>query len=256
MPSAIRSRAPSKVATFPAIDLHVGEAMLRMALMASMHARGVTVCGVDREDVGFGFHDFDGAFEEVAGGADSGADAQAAVVVFAGARIFEFLLDVFYGDEAFEVEVLIDDEKFFDAVFLQDAFGFFERGADGDGDEIVFGHDRADELIVIFFEAQIAVGENPSESRAAGDGHAGDMVFLHDFERWRSVMSGEIVTGSTIMPLSERFTGRLLRPGSMGMLRCTMPMPPWRAIAMARCDSVTVSIAARGERNIQGELAR
>src|SRR5580693_191082 len=30
----------------------------------------------------------------------------------------------------------------------------------------------------------------------------------------------------------------------MGMLRCTRPMPPWRAIAMARRDSVTVSIAA------------
>src|SRR6266581_4285047 len=30
----------------------------------------------------------------------------------------------------------------------------------------------------------------------------------------------------------------------MGMLRCTIPIPPWRAMAMARRDSVTVSMAA------------
>ena len=62
---------------------------------------------------------------------------------------------------------------------------------------------------------------------------------------WRSVMSGEMVTGSTIMPLSERFTRSISSYWrSMGMLRCTMPIPPWRAMAMARRDSVTVSMAA------------
>ena len=102
--------------------------------------------GVDGEDVGLGLGHFDGALQEVAGGADRGADAQAALIVFRGARIFELFLDVFYGDQAFEVEVLIDDEKFFDAMLLQDALGFVERGADGNGDEIVLGHHRADEL--------------------------------------------------------------------------------------------------------------
>ncbi len=59
-----------------------------------------------------------------------------------------------------------------------------------------------------------------------------------------NVMSGEIVTGSTIMPLSERFTRSTSSPWrSMVMFRCTMPMPPCRAMAMARRDSVTVSMA-------------
>ncbi len=162
-------------------DLHFGEAMLERG-DGFHHAGGVAVRGIDGEDVDFGFGHFDGAFEEVAGGADGGADAEAAVVVFCGARIFEFFLDVFNGDEAFEVEVLIDDEKFFDAVFLQDAFGFVERRADRDGDEVVFRHDGADELIVIFFEAQVAVGEYAGEARAARDRKAGDAVLLHDFE--------------------------------------------------------------------------
>ena len=68
---------------------------------------------------------------------------EAALIVLGGTWVFEFLLDVFDGDEALEVEVLVDDEQFFDAMFLQDFFGVFEGGADGNGDEIVFGHHLA-----------------------------------------------------------------------------------------------------------------
>ena len=162
-------------------ELHFGEAMAN-GFDGFHDAFGVAVGGVNGEDVGFGFGHFDGAFEEIAGGANGGADAEAAVVVFGGAGIFEFFLDVFDGDEALEVEVLIDDEKFFDAMFLEDFFGFVEGGADGDGDEIVLGHDVADELGVIFLEAEVAVGEDAGEAGAAGDGKAGDAVLVHDFE--------------------------------------------------------------------------
>src|SRR6266403_840905 len=56
---------------------------------------------------------------------------------------------------------------------------------------------------------------------------------------WRRVMSGEMVTGSTIIPLSERLTRSTSSPWrSMGIFLCTMPMPPWRAMAMDRRDSV------------------
>jgi len=53
-----------------------------------------------------------------------------------------------------------------------------------------------------------------------------------------------MVTGSTIMPLSERFTLSISPAWSaMVRLRCTMPMPPCWAMAMAMRDSVTVSMA-------------
>src|SRR6185369_5328580 len=56
--------------------------------------------------------------------------------------------------------------------------------------------------------------------------------------------SGSMVTGSTIMPLSERFTRSTSSAClSIDMLRWTMPMPPCCARAMARWDSVTVSMA-------------
>ena len=130
----------------------------------------------------FDFEHFDGAFEIIAGSADSGANAQAALFIFCSARIFAFFLDVFYGDEAFEIEVLVDDEKFFNAMLLQDALGFFERCANGHGDEIFLGHHGADELGMIFFKAQVAVGEDSGEAGAACNGKPGDVILVHDLE--------------------------------------------------------------------------
>ena len=142
----------------------------------------MAVGGVDGEDVGFSFGHFDGAFEKISGGADGGSGEKAAVVVLGGVEIFEFFLDVFYGDQAFEIEVLVDDEKFFDAVLLQNFFGFFERGAHGNGDEIFFCHHSVDELRVIFFEAKVAIGEDSGEARTACNGQTRDAVLGHDFE--------------------------------------------------------------------------
>jgi hypothetical protein len=58
------------------------------------------------------------------------------------------------------------------------------------------------------------------------------------------VASGVVVTGFEIMPDSLRFTlSTCIAWSSMERLRCSTPSPPWRAMAMAIRDSVTVSIA-------------
>ena len=67
-------------------------------------------------------------------------------------------------------------------MLLENLFGLVEGGADGNGNEIVLGHDLADELAMIFLEAEIAIGEDAGEPSAAGDGQAGDAVLGHDFE--------------------------------------------------------------------------
>lgn len=52
------------------------------------------------------------------------------------------------------------------------------------------------------------------------------------------------MTGSVIMPDSDRFTrSTIMAWSSIERLRWMMPMPPWRAIAIAMLSSVTVSIA-------------
>ena len=60
--------------------------------------------------------------------------------------------------------------------------GFFERGADGDGDEIFLGHHVVDGNVGAGFEAQVAVGEDADEAFVPGDGNAGDFVAAHDLE--------------------------------------------------------------------------
>ena len=81
----------------------------------------------------------------------------------------------------------------------------------------------------------------------------------HRWSSSASVASGETVTGSVIMPDSERFTRSTWWAwSSMDRLRCRIPMPPWRAMAMAMRDSVTVSIAAdsSGTRTVISRVRR
>ena len=67
------------------------------------------------------------------------------------------------------------------------------------------------------------------------------------------VSSGVQVTGLETMPASERLTiSTCCAWSSTDRLRCRMPMPPWRAMAMAMRDSVTVSMAAE----MMGTLSR
>ena len=66
------------------------------------------------------------------------------------------------------------------------------------------------------------------------------------------VASGPTVTGSSTIPDSLRLTCRTCAAcSSMERLRWRMPIPPWRAMAIAMRASVTVSIAAdrRGTRS-------
>jgi len=49
----------------------------------------------------------------------------------------------------------------------------------------------------------------------------------------RSVMSGEMVTGQRSSAFRALHPVDFLACRSMGMLRCTIPMPPCRAMAMA-----------------------
>ena len=63
--------------------------------------------------------------------------------------------------------------------------------------------------------------------------------------RSSSVASGPMVTGLEMIPVWVRLTRSTWRAwSSIERLRCSTPMPPSRAIAIAIRDSVTVSIAA------------
>ena len=70
---------------------------------------------------------------------DGSAYAQAALFVLAGHGVLQLFLDVFDGDKALELVLVVDDEEFFDAVLVEDELGFLKGCADGDGDEVCPG---------------------------------------------------------------------------------------------------------------------
>jgi hypothetical protein len=115
MPSAIKSRAPSAVATFPASSSMSGNLCFTCA-NGIHHARRVPVRSVDRQASTFTRAISSARSREIACRSDGGAHAQAPLLILGGVREFELLLDVLYGDETLQIEILVHHEKLFDAV--------------------------------------------------------------------------------------------------------------------------------------------
>ena len=79
--------------------------------------------------------------------------------------------------------MLVNNQQFFNPVFVQDFFCLLKRGAGCDGDEIFPCHDLADALGVVGFKTQVAVGENADQFAVLDHGKAGNLVFIHQLKR-------------------------------------------------------------------------
>ena len=135
--------------------------------------------GIDGEHVHFSRHQLLRTLEEIAGGADGRAHAQAALAVLGRVGILQLLLDVLDGDQALEIELVVYHQKFLHAVLVEDGFGLLESSAHGDRDQILLGHHFGDGKVEAVLEAQIAIGENADEFPLFGDRNARDPIALH-----------------------------------------------------------------------------
>src|SRR4029077_16219833 len=121
-------------------------------------------------------HKFRGALKKIAGRSDGSAHTQPALIVLAGAGVLQFFLDVLDGDETFELVMIVDDEQLLNAVLVENQFSFFKRGADRDGNQVLFGHHVPDGDVRASLEAKVAVSEDSDQALALCDRHAGDLV--------------------------------------------------------------------------------
>ena len=80
--------------------------------------------------------------------------------VLGGVWIFQFLLNIFYGDKSLQIVILVDDQQFFDAVLVENVLSLLEGGPDRNSDEIFFGHHFGDGDVEASFEAKIAIRED------------------------------------------------------------------------------------------------
>ena len=143
----------------------------------------MAVGGVHHQQIHLGLHQFRRALQVIARGSQGRAHAQAPLLVFAGVRILDLFLNILYGNKSSQIIVLIDHQKFFHAVLVEYLLGFFQGRADGDGDQVFLGHHVFHRQVEAVLKAQVAVGQDAHQLAVLGDGHAGNLVLLHDFER-------------------------------------------------------------------------
>jgi hypothetical protein len=131
-------------------DLH---AVTRLDLLDHAHHRGgVSVRGVDNDDVDAGADERRGALISVTRDADRGRDAQPPSGVFRRLREPRALLDVLQRDETDELAVPVEDRQLLDPVLLQEDPRLVERRAERRGDEPFLRHDVVDSSRAIVLE--------------------------------------------------------------------------------------------------------
>ena len=112
-------------------------------LIGLHHPRRMAVSGIDYQNSTFPLPSLR-TLEIVALAPMAAADAQTALRIFCGIGILQFFLNVFDGDEALEVIILVDDEQLLDAMPVQNQLGFLKRSTDRNRDQVLLGHDLGD----------------------------------------------------------------------------------------------------------------
>ena len=134
------------------------------------HRFGVAGGGVDGDDIGAGFDQRVPRLKGAGADADGGTDAQATFRIFAGLTVLHGLDDIRSGHQADESSVGIDEGKFFDAVFVEDRFGFRLRTTGRGGDQpLARRHHVFHENIVVLFHPDIPAGDDAEHDVLAID---------------------------------------------------------------------------------------
>ena len=156
----------------------------------------MSVRGIDHDQVDAGVDQQLGAVIALVADRGGGGDAQPPLLVLAGIRVRDRLLDVLDRDQADAAVLVVDDHKLFDAVLVQQTLGLVLTDALAHRDQLLLGHQCRDRLARVGGEAHVAIGENADElagfavAAAFHHRHAGDPVRLHQFERVRERGAG------------------------------------------------------------------
>ena len=137
---------------------------------------------IDGEQVHLRFCQFLRPLEKITGGTNSCAYPKATMRILGGVRVFQFFLNVFNGDQTFEVILVIHHQQLFHSMLVKNFFGFFERRPHRHRDEVVLGHNLADGDVEAGLEAQIAISQDSNQLAILGYWHSGNLVFAHDLQ--------------------------------------------------------------------------
>ena len=187
-PESISALAPSDGRDIAGDHLHLVGLPLD-AVDGVQHMARMAVRGVDHDQIDARRHQPLGAVEALVADGGGGGDAQTSLLVLAGIRIGDRLLDILHGDQADAAILRVDDQQLLDPVLMQQALGLVLTDILAHGDETLMGHQLRHLLRRIGGEAHVAVGQDADElaglsvARAFHHRDAGDAVLLHQRER-------------------------------------------------------------------------
>ena len=197
------------VATLPATTCTLFDILLDAVDGVEHHLR-MAVRGVDHDEIDAGVDQRLGA--RIALVADRGrrGDAQPPLLVLAGVRIGDRLLDVLHGDQADAAILIVDHQQLLDAVLVQQPLGLVLADAFADGDQAILGHQLGDLLLRIGGEAHVAVGQDADQlaGLSSTTGMPEMRLSAISLSASASVASGWMVSGLTTMPVSNFLTCR------------------------------------------------
>ncbi|MPM36134.1 hypothetical protein SDC9_82729 [bioreactor metagenome] len=136
---------------------------------------GVTVGGVDDDDVDTLLDQRHAPFPRVAEDTDAGADPEPALRILRGVGVLVGLHEVLQGDQPGEPTVGVDQRELLDLVLRQQAEGLVIGDPDVAGDQRHRGHHLGDLAARVGLEAHVPVGDDADELHVTlDDRHAGD----------------------------------------------------------------------------------
>src|SRR5688500_798846 len=170
---------------------------------------------VDGDEIDAGAHQTFDALFPIRPHANRGADAKAAAPVLARVGILNFLFDVFDRDQPLELEAVVYDQQFFDAVLVQQLFCGIQIDAGPHRHEIFLRHDLGYRTIVALFATEITIGENTDDPAVLRHGHTVDTISIHDLLSFRDLLlrrHGDWIDDHAAFELFHLFDFRCLGP--------------------------------------------
>ena len=121
------------------------------------HPRRVAVCGIDDDNVTPGIDQCFGTREAVVTDISRRGNTEAALLVLTGVGMKLRFLDVFYRNQADAPITVVDDNKLFDPVLMEQAFSLFAINTVLHGHEVFMGHQFANRLLLIGRKPNVAI---------------------------------------------------------------------------------------------------
>ncbi len=153
--------------------------LLLDALDPVEHIAGMAVGGIHHQHVDTGGNQCVDPLVGLGAGAHGGAHPEPALLVLAGVGELFGLVDILDGNQAAQVEPVVDHQHLFDAVPVQQRLDLVGFRAFVNSDQPVFaGHDRGNPGIQVGLETDVAAGDNTHQFAVLEYGYAGNIVGL------------------------------------------------------------------------------